>query len=121
MSNRLKIVEHEPMVVTSYGTFPQSQVAEAAKNAAAAIRAAEEEQHRKAAEGPKGSCPFSKALNPTCRPDCAMYMGGGCSLKAMGGGIETKGRRCPFKVESCALDCMLYSNGCALLGRKEKI
>lgn len=114
----MKIIEHERGIVTSRGTFKESEH----KARLAQIEAKEKEllaeASKKEAEAPKGSCPFSKALRPTCRPDCALYTGGACSLKAMGGGIETRGRRCPFKAEGCASDCMLYNNGCALNGQK---
>ena len=118
MSNSLKIIEHEGEIVTTHGVFKESEYKERIAQIEAKENELFAERIQKKAEAPKGECPFSRGLYSTCRQDCALYMGGACSLKAMGGGIETRGRMCPFKAGRCASDCMLYNNGCALNGQK---
>lgn len=118
MSSSLKIIEHEGEIVTTHGVFKESEYKERIAQIEAKEKELFAERIQKKAEAPKGECPFSRGLYSTCRQGCALYTGEICSLKTMGGGIETKGRRCPFRALSCTSDCMLYNNGCALNGQK---
>ena len=105
----------EPTVTLSNGEeVPERKLSEFhARN-----KAAEAERLRKAQEKarkPMSFCPFSSAVTPTCREDCALRVPQGCALKflfdkppAM---RSTQGKRCPISGQACTASCAISKNG----------
>ena len=111
------MIEKEPTVTLANGeTVPQSQLESFhSRNATAEaehLKAAQQAAARKSME----FCPFSNALNPTCREDCALHVDGGCSLAKLikGTPAATAGKRCPITRNLCNKTCALHENGCKL-------
>lgn len=110
------MIEKEPTVTLANGeTVPQSQLVDFhARNATASaerLKAAQQAAARK----PMEFCPFSSAINPTCREDCALRVPQGCAIKylfdkppAM---RSTQGKRCPISGQQCAPTCALSETG----------
>lgn len=95
------IIEYEPELVTTRGTFSESLYQSMDKSP----------QIQKPAEHvPNVTCPFNKMGNRCTEKECAFYGEGGCLTS----GAESLGRRCPLNASPCHTVCALYMNGCIL-------
>ena len=70
------------------------------------------------AKPPQPTCPLSSAVNPVCRPDCALRVPAGCCLKYIVGTApknSTAGKRCPLNGQACTPSCALFEKkGCIM-------
>lgn len=116
------IIEHEPEIVTTCGTFKKSQLA----HAMAERKAAEADYYARLAEYqaklPKlRNCPFrSNSMERLCRRNCALYHDGNCSLAT--GERSTDGGICPLSsTTKCSEACAVYGqNGCGFIQKNKE-
>lgn len=114
MAEKPKIIEHEKMVVTTYGTFPESQ----ANRIISEIKAKEKANVWQPVK--LKSCPFRTGMNSECRGNlCALFDETACSI-VTGSKVNT-GNKCPFGDGGtrCGADCALNHNGHCAMCRKE--
>ena len=102
--------EYETMITVGGGiTIPESQLAE--------YNSMKKETSKRPEEDKKEVCPFSAAIDKSCREDCALRVKVGCSIAFMVDrrpSCQTAGKRCPINSQNCRPDCALYKNGCVL-------
>jgi len=104
MNKPTKIVEHEPIIITTAGAMTQAQLDAFNKErrefeAEARAKELSRDQERTA----EGSCPLSTGVDTRCRMDkCAWYTGEGCAQVCP---HPAQGKRCPYSKVACAADC----------------
>lgn len=96
--------EYETQVITSHGTFSQSQIDKGIRVKTRTIKQEKEERY----------CPFKAGNRVLCRKDCAFWSEAGCMQSS-----DTAGKKCPLSLYPCDDKCRLYDNGCLLI-RKER-
>lgn len=65
---------------------------------------------------PRKDCPFSKALHPKCKENCAFFENDRCTP-----GKAHSGRRCPFPAQiTCGDNCTMFNNGRCTLFAAER-
>ena len=97
--------EYETEVVTTHGTYTQSQIDKGtSKPKTVAPEAKTDSKY----------CPFKSGNRVLCRKDCAFWSESGCMQSA-----DTEGKKCPLSLYLCGDSCKLFDNGCSLV-RKGK-
>lgn len=113
------IIEYEPIITTSFGNIPESQLEEA--------RRKDNEQRQKRLQELNSQiksvkqCPLKKS---TCYNSCAWWSGSECLLTCSKAFTEGNNKQCPISQKLCQKDCALMrDNKCILLsnmrGEKE--
>lgn len=106
-----KIKEYEPIICTSFGNIPESQLEEATRSVRAAEKAERERELKRqmddAARCSGKVCPLRKCNN--CRPDCALLGDSGCTYICPS---TSPGKYCPHAgVGACTASCGAF-RGC---------
>jgi hypothetical protein len=94
-------IEYEPMITTTYGTFPESMYKDL-KIKTEPIKESKKNYR---------DCPFNNNYTRTCNSKCAFYSDAGC----MKNDADTNGKKCPFNSYLCNNNCMLYDSGCKIV------
>lgn len=110
-------MEKSYVVLSNGAEIPANQLSEYQKREAelnARLLAEAQENAHKRRLLP--SCPFTNAIDTTCREDCALHVDGGCALAKLikGTPAATEGKRCPITRNLCNKTCALNENGCKL-------
>ena len=94
--------EYETEIITSHGTFTQSQIDNGAisKVKTAPLESKEDTK----------CCPFKSGNRLLCKKDCAFWSESGCMQSD-----DTTGKKCPLWLYPCESRCKLYDNGCSLV------
>ena len=97
-------IEYEPEIVTSFGTFAQSNYVHPEKVSIPIPKA-------------RKMCPFKISHYTQCTEDCSFFMNDACCP-----GKAQTGKRCPLPGRiKCGEGCMLYDNGrCALFNNRKE-
>lgn len=103
--------EYETVVCTSYGNIPESQLAEATRQAQAAEKAARERELKRrmedAARVSGKVCPLRSGNS--CKPDCALLGDSGCTYTCPS---TSPGKACPHPgVGTCSAACGAFRGG----------
>lgn len=117
------ITNNETTIVTTRGTFKQSEAQESLKRIAqqeAELAAAKREEQMK--QIAKKECPIRSARSglgsAKCEETCGFYTDDGCALSLLakeGSEIaNAEGRRCPMFPGKCSSACAWFENGCAI-------
>lgn len=117
------IDKKEATIVTTRGTFKQSEAQENLKRFAqkeAELAAAKREEQMK--RNAKKECPIRSARSgigsAKCEETCGFYTDDGCALSLLASeGSEianAEGRRCPIFPTKCSSACAWFESGCAI-------
>ena len=127
--NPPKIIEQEPMIVTTHGVFKQKEAPERLEQ----IRqtAAKEHERRQKEQKSAKVCPIRSASNSmgnaVCTEECGFYTHDSCALVVLVKEApeiqNAEGKKCPLATMKCSKGCALYENGCAVtrLAAKRKV
>ena len=112
-----KIEDHGTMIMTTNGWVRQETLEDHNSRMSQSTETHLRQERERAAATPKGTCPFSDAINPGCSSNCALFVDGECSVHRLAAKITTEttgdraGAKCPFSRRTCSEACALFTAG----------
>lgn len=112
-------IEYEPIISTSFGNIPESQLEEAQKRHKEQQQKRLQELQRQAQKKSVKQCPFKvTSYNVTCEVSCAWWNGSACLLTCSEGFKTENNRHCPISNRTCQNNCaLMHDDKCILLSR----